>query len=259
MVKYTYLDVWIQNSVAHVVLNNSGEHNVFNSEMAQELGACARELQDRDDIKVIVLGTKGKNFSIGLSPDIAEDYRDESYAAITIATHAIEEWSRLPYPIVAAIKGICSSLALSLACVADLRYAAANAVFSVPEATWGLVPGGGITQRLPRLIGKGPALSLLLGGEILQSSQALQLGLVTKVTDEDLVWIEACQKAKQLANMSTLSMQYTKECLLKGSELSLEQALRLELDIYMLLQTSQDRMEGVHAFLEKRSPQFIGE
>ncbi|GHH96778.1 enoyl-CoA hydratase/isomerase family protein [Neobacillus kokaensis] len=258
--KYRYLDVWVDDSIAHVLLNNPENHNQFNPELAQELLSIARDLQEKDNIKVIVLGGHGKSFSIGLHPpDGVENSFDESYSALSLACAAIEEWARLPVPIIAAIKGYCASLGLSLACIADIRYASENALFSVPESSWGLVPAGGITQRLPRIIGKGPAMSMLLGGDVIQASEALKLGLTTKLTEDDLVLSEACNKARQLVNMSSLSMQYTKECLLKGSELPLEQALRLELDVYMLLQTSQDRMEGVQAFLEKRTPNFIGE
>ncbi|MCH6267272.1 enoyl-CoA hydratase/isomerase family protein [Neobacillus citreus] len=258
--KYRFLDVWVDDCIAHVLLNNPENHNQFNPEMAQELLSLARDVQERDDIKVIVLGARGKCFSSGLpAPDDAEDFSDEAYSALTLACAALEEWARLPVPIIAAIKGYCASLGLSLACIADIRYATENAVFSVPESTWGRVPAGGITQRLPRLIGKGPAMSMLLGGDVVQAHQAFHLGLVNKLIEDDLLWVEACNKAKQLVNMSTLSLQYTKECLLRGSELPLEQALRLELDIYMLLQTSQDRMEGVRSFLEKRTPNFIGE
>lgn len=259
--KYHCLEVLIENQVAHVILNNPENQNQFDSLMSQELMSVARNLLEKDDIKVIVLGARGANFSLGLKllSETIDSEEDMEYASVTLASAAIEEWSRLPYPIIAAIDGHCSSLGLSLACVADIRYASDNALFSIPEATWGVVPAGGITQRLPRLIGKGPAMSMLLGGKPIQAREAHALGLVTRLSTDDSVWGEACEEGRRLANMSTLSMQYTKECLLRGSELPLEQALRLELDMYMLLQTSEDRMEGVNSFLEKRPAQFKGE
>ncbi|MFJ7747868.1 enoyl-CoA hydratase/isomerase family protein [Peribacillus sp. NPDC097295] len=258
--KYHYLKVWIEDHIVYVILNDAERQNQFNSQLSQELKSIAREIIEMNDIKVIVLGSSGSDFSIGLeAPFETVVPENESYGTVTLASAAIEEWSRLPYPIIAALDGQCSSLGLSLACVADIRYASDNAFFSVPEVTWGCVPAGGITQRLPRLIGKGPAMSMLLGGERIEASQALTLGLVNKVISSASLWEETCNEAKRLAKLSTLSMQFTKECLLRGSELPLEQALRLELDIYMLLQTSHDRMEGVQAFLEKRPLQFKGE
>ncbi|ARJ37871.1 enoyl-CoA hydratase/isomerase family protein [Sporosarcina sp. P21c] len=256
--KYCIIDVSIENEVAQVLLNNGENGNVLNAEMAQELAAIATELSHREDIKVVVLGARGKSFSCW-NPQIENPtIEDDLYATIALSNNAIEQWARIPHPVIVAIEGECSSLGLSLACVADVRYASDTAFFSVPESKHGLIPTGGITQRLPRIIGKGPAMSMLLGGEVIQSSEAKQLGLINKIVDKQSVWEAACQEAQELAKLSSLSMQYTKECLLRGSELSFEQALRLELDIYMLLSTSEDRMEGVQAFLEKRPAQFTG-
>ena len=255
--KYNYLLVEIDEDIAYVSLNHTSANNELETGMAKELLVLAKELSMNENIKIIVLGARGENFSIGVPRSESGEF-DEEYSPIALAGSVIEEWARLPYPILAAVNGRCESLGFSLACIADIRYAGENAVFSVPEATWGVVPAGGITHRLPRLIGKGPAMMMLLGAEPISADRALELGLVVKVTDEESLWDEVCNEAKRLASLSTLSMQYTKECLIRGSELPLEQALRLELDVYMLLQTSEDRMEGVNAFLQKRSPQFIG-
>ncbi|SEN04149.1 enoyl-CoA hydratase/3-hydroxypropionyl-coenzyme A dehydratase [Mesobacillus persicus] len=254
--KYRFLEVWAEESIVHVMLNQPANQNTLNAEMAKDLSCLARDLQELDDIKAIVLGGRGADFSIGLNPVFQQELEDETYHAAKIAADAIEEWGKLPFPIVAAIHGRCESLGMSLACVADLRIASEDVSFRVPESSWGVVPAGGITQRLPRLIGKGPALSMLLGGERMQASEAFQRGFVTKVARLEEVWATACELGKNLARMSSISTQYTKECVVKGSEMPFEQALRLELDLYMLLQTNGDRMEGVQAFLEKRTPQF---
>lgn len=257
--KYNCLEVWFEEQVAHVQLNTPENQNHLDAEMAQELLSAARELMEKDDIKVILLGGRGSDFSCGVFPgENAGELEYDGYETINLVSTAIEEWARLPYPIIAVLHGQCRSLGLSLACIADLRYAANDTVFSVPEANWGLVPAGGITQRLPRLIGKGPAMTVLLGGESVQADRAFELGLANRLSNENDVWTEACREGRRLANMSTLSTQFTKETLLKGSEMPFDQALRLELDIYMLLQTSGDRMEGINAFLEKRTPQFKG-
>lgn len=256
--KFSKLEAWVDRHIAYVRLNDPENGNLFTPRLSQELLAVAEYISEADNIKVIVLGACGSDFSLGLYSSRSEE-TNEQYAAVRLACDAIERWARLPQPIIAVLHGQCISLGISLACVADIRYAARNTYFSVPEAGRGLVPAGGITQRLPRLIGRGPAMMMLLGGESLNASQALELGLVSKVTENDSAWTEALKEAERLATLSTLSLQYTKECLLRGSELSLEQALRLELDVYMLLQTSHDRMEGVRAFLEKRQPRFIGE
>lgn len=256
--KYNNLLLDIEDGIAYVSLNNVPASNELDAALARELLEAAKELTMNETVKMVVLGAQGPDFSVGSAPS-KERTGNEEYESIAIVCSAIEEWARLPYPILAAVNGRCTSLGFSLACIADIRYAEPNTIFSSPEASWGVVPAGGITHRLPRLIGKGPAMAALLGGEPLPAGRALEIGLVEKVMDVDSLWKEVCEEAKRFAELSALSMQYTKECLIRGSELPFDQALRLELDVYMLLQTSEDRMEGVNAFLQKRPPQFIGQ
>lgn len=259
LMKYHYLEVWYEKQIAFVRLDNAEQDNIFLPELSQELLYVANELINQENIKVVVLGANGSHFSLGLTRAfLQDDYGEESYSSIALASSAIEQWSKIPYPVIVAINGDCGSLGVSLACVGDIRYASSDSTFFVPEIMWGLVPAGGVTQRLPKLIGKGPAMNMLIGGDVMNAEEAMELGLINKKVDNALLWEKACLQANLLAEMSTLSMQYTKECVLKGSELTFEQALRLELDVYMLLQTSEDRLEGVQAFLEKRSPQFKG-
>lgn len=255
--KFYDLDVKIEDKIAYVSFNRPETNNSFNLNLAQELLYLANEFIENDGVEVIVLGAKGDNFSHGLS-ELNNPLDEDMKHTINLANDAIEAWAKIPFPIITSIQGECNSLALSLACVADIRYAQSNATFSVPEVSNGLVPGGGITQRLPRLIGKGPSMSMLLSSDIISAQTGFEWGLLNKIVDEDKVWEVACSKARELVEMSTLSMQYTKECILRGSELPFEDGLRLELNMYMLLQTGFDRMEGVNAYLEKRTPHFKG-
>lgn len=253
---YNLLDYKVEDGIATVTLRHEETMNAFTAEMAQELNSVATDLMTRRDVKVVLVDSSLSNFSIGMPDEEASEY---TYQTIQFVTEAIRKWTLLPYPIMMAIQGHCNSLAFSFATIADIRICASNAIFSMPEITRGLVPAGGITQRLPRLIGKGPAMMILLGSQIVSADEALQLGLTTKVVEPQQLAEVALTEARQLSHLSTLSLQYTKECLLRGSELSFQQGLRLELDVYMTLQTSQDRMEGVEAFLQKRTPNFVGE
>lgn len=254
--KYYYLDVTIKDDIAYVLLNNVEEQNRIQVDFAQELLYVAREFVEKNEAKMIVLGATGDHFCKGLVESNVND--SDISKAVSIISNAIEEWARIPHPIIAGIQGECNSLGLSLACIADIRFATSDTTFTIPEVSKGLLPTGGITQRLPRLIGKGPAMGMLLGGDAVNGNEALELGLVNQIHPDYSLWKKTCEYAQELVEMSTLSMQYTKESLLRGSELPLEQALRFEVDLYMLLQTGSDRMEGIQAFLEKRPANFSG-
>jgi enoyl-CoA hydratase/carnithine racemase len=250
------LAIEIADKIAYVKMTRS--HNEWNTLFIQELREAAQMLYDADDVQVVVIGSTGEHFSIGmlLEATVYEPIADE-YKTVQLATKAIESWAKLPYPIIAAIQGECSSFGFSLAAIADIRFVSPNARFSSPEARWGVVPAGGLTQRLPRIIGKGPAMAVLLGGEILTAEQSVEVGLANSVVTD--AWTEACRQAEKFSNYSPLALQYTKECILRGSELPFDQGLRQELDLYMVLQTSEDRMEGINAFIEKRAPIYKGE
>ncbi|MEK5331439.1 enoyl-CoA hydratase/isomerase family protein [Lysinibacillus sp. FSL W8-0992] len=257
---YQFINIAKQQGVAYIQLIDSKTQNEWHAPFIQELRDVAIYLRDATDIKVVVVGSSADEFSIGSRlPAIVEEDVPQQYQTVCLATEALELWAKLPYPIIMAIHGQCTSLAFSFACIADIRIIAEDVQLAVPELAYGLVPAGGITQRLPRLIGKGAAMNVLLGQSTVTAEEAMALGLATiQVTREEL-WQSACAEGLRLSELSTLSLQYTKECLYRGSELPFEQGLRLELDVYLLLQTSRDRMEGVQAFLEKRKPYFIGE
>jgi len=148
-------------------------------------------------------------------------------------------------------------LELALAC--DIRIAAEGAKFCLPHTSYGLIPSGGGTQRLPRLVGKGKALEMVLTAEPVDAEEAFRIGLVNKVVPSEKVLSEAEEVAKGITTKGPIALRYAKEAVNKGLDLTLEQGLRLEADLYFLIQTTADRMEGIRAFLEKRPPQFRGE
>lgn len=254
--KFHHLHVEIDHGIAYVLLDQPEEDNQFNIELAQELLYIGNYFIESDHLKAIVVGHKGAHFSRGLLNERGDVVVDGDI--VSVVSEAIEIWSRISFPIIMAISGHCHSVALSLATIADIRLAQDNVQFKVPEAIQGYLPIGGITQRLPRIIGKGPTMPILLRGKAMYAEEALNYGLINKVVHDETVWKQACEQAEQLAAMSSISMQYTKECILRGRDLPFEQALRLEIDMYMVLQSGEDRMEGVNAFLEKRDPIFEG-
>jgi len=166
--------------------------------------------------------------------------------------------ARLPIPTICAINGDCFSAGLEVALACDLRIAAGGARFGFPEIAQGLIPRGGGTQRLPRAVGRSWAAWLLLTGETIDAQKALAIGLVNRVVPAAALEDEANALAKRIAGQAPLAVRFAKEAALAALEMPLEQGLRYELDLAVLLQTTEDRAEGVQAFLEKRPPRFEG-
>jgi enoyl-CoA hydratase/carnithine racemase len=161
-------------------------------------------------------------------------------------------------PVIAAINGDALGQGLELALGCDIRISAETAHFGLPQVAQGLIPMDGGSQRLPRLIGQARALELLLTAKTIDAREALDLGLVDKVVPQDRLRPEVEALATRLAAKSPIALRYAKEAVIKGMDLTLDQGLRLEADLYFLLHTTRDRSEGVRAFLEKRQARFKG-
>jgi len=146
---------------------------------------------------------------------------------------------------------------LALAC--DIRIAGEDSQLGLTEVNLAIIPGGGGTQRLPRLVGRGKALEMILTGARVDAREALRIGLVERVVPTAEVHTSAQALAKMLAERAPVAMRYAKEAVVKGLGMSLEDGLRLENDLSTLLRTTEDRLEGAKAFLEKRKPRFTGQ
>jgi enoyl-CoA hydratase len=166
---------------------------------------------------------------------------------------------RCPQPIVAAIRGFALGGGLELALACDIRIAGDDAQLGLTEVNLAIIPGGGGTQRLPRLVGRGKALEMILTGARLPAAEALRIGLVERVVPAAEVLSSAQALARSLADKAPVALRYAKEAVVKGLELSLADGLRLEGDLSTLLRTTEDRVEGAKAFLEKRKPQWKGQ
>ena len=164
----------------------------------------------------------------------------------------------LPRPVVCAVQGEALSAGLEMALACDIRIAAEDARLGLPETALGLLPMGGGTQRLARLVGRGRALEMVLTGEPVDAQEALRVGLVSAVVPRDRLAAEAEAVAARIAERGPVAVRYAKEAISRGLDMTLEQALRYETDLTVILQTTEDRAEGVRAFLEKREPRFKG-
>ena len=147
---------------------------------------------------------------------------------------------------------------LELALICDIRIASHKAQLGFPQVGVGLIPTDGGTQRLPRIVGKAKALELILTAETISAEEALEIGLVNKVATGENLASEVEAMAKTIAGKGPIALRFAKEAVNKGLNLTLEQGLHLEADLYFILHTTADRTEGIKAFLQKRPPQFKG-
>ena len=172
---------------------------------------------------------------------------------------ASEAIAAINQPTIAAINGDAIGEGLEIALSCDLRIASRQSPVRIASDNERRIPVNGGTQRLPRIVGKGKALEMVLTGEIIDARTAFEVGLVNKVVDHDNLPSEVETIAKNIAGKAPWALQYVKEAVNKGLDLTLEQGLRLEADLYFLLHTTSDRTEGITSFLQKRTPKYKGE
>jgi enoyl-CoA hydratase/carnithine racemase len=247
--------------VAIVTLNRPEFINAFDDSIRRGLPPALAELERDPAIAAIVLtGAGERGFCVGA--DIKEQRAVGSPAEERRRLQElawIESLDRVSKPVIAAIHGFCLGGGAELALACDIRVAARDSQFGLPETALGLIPGGGGTQRLPRLIGLGRALDLLLTGDRIGAEEAFRVGLVTRLAPsrQDAL-AEALRLAEHIADRPPLATAYAKEAAKSGLDLDLAAGLTLEKTLFALLTSTADRVEAAAAFREKRPPRFAG-
>ncbi|MCK4274354.1 MAG: enoyl-CoA hydratase/isomerase family protein [Dehalococcoidales bacterium] len=237
-----------KSHVAHVTLNRPDAGNTVNQQLAQELEEVCNRINQDDDVYVVTLTGAGDTFCSGGEVE-SEDAPCRPAASI----------ASIDRPVIAAINGDALEEGLEIALSCDIRLASDKARFGLPQVVRGRIPMDGGTQRLPRIVGRGKALELLLTGDIMSADEALEIGLVSQVVPPEALAEETGKLAETVAAKGPIALRYLKEAVNKGLDMTLEQGLRLEADLYFLLHTTADRTEGIQAFLKKRPPKFKGE
>jgi enoyl-CoA hydratase len=238
---YSTIIYTVRDHVATITLNRPQAGNRLNLEMAQELDEVCRLINQDDAIYVVILtGAGDKAFCKGSQPE------KSAYKAAS-AVAAVEK------PVIAAVNGDALGPGLELALGCDIRLASANARFGFPGVAKGLIPNDGGSQRLPRIVGRGKALELLLTAETITAREALEIGLVSKMVPLKELIPEAEALAQTIAAKGPIALKFIKEAVNKGLDLTLEQGLRLEGDLYFLLHTTQDRTEGIKERLNSKA------
>jgi len=244
----------VRDHVATITLASSG----LDRPASEALAAVAATIaESTGDVYAVVIRASGADFCGGWSAAALAEVESPGSTLPSLAV-GIEALAAIPQPVVAAIHGRAHSAGLELALACDIRIAAQDASFALPDVALGAVPRGGGTQRLPRAVGRAHALRLALLGEPIDAAEARRIGLVSAVVPLAELEAAAAAQAAVIASRGPLATRLVKEAIHRGMDLSLPQALRYELDLTVIAQTTADRAEGVRAFIERRPPQFRG-
>ncbi len=248
----------VEGPMALITINRPEKHNAISLDTLEELHRAVRQAAGDDDVRVITItGAGGRSFASGsdLSEVLNRDFRK---ALEPIVQGLADQLERTPKPTIAAIDGICMGGGLEVALGCDLRIATPRSRFATPEGKLGIIPGGGATARLPRLVGPGWAMEMMLMGEPIDAEQALSIGLVTRLVTPEELLREARRMADHLAGFAPFVPRTMKAMVQFGMDASLASAQMLEKYAQGALVQTEDKQEGITAFLEKRKPEFKG-
>jgi enoyl-CoA hydratase len=255
---YTNIRFEVEDGVAVVTIDRPTALNALNSATLKELASAVDKIAKDKKIRAAVLtGGGAKAFVAGA--DISEMVNFNPLKATAFATlgqGVLSAIENCPKPIIAAVNGFALGGGTEIAMACDFIYAAANAKFGQPEIKLGIIPGFGGTQRLPRLVGKAMAKELVVTGDMIDANEALRIGLVNKVLPLEELLNAAKATAKKIAGYSQCAVQAALDCINKGPDVDLPDALYLERQAFAILCSTKDQKEGMKAFLAKRPPQF---
>ena len=249
-----------RESIAYVTVNRPKVLNALNAATMEELRSAFHEIKNDDGVRVVILtGAGEKAFIAGADiaelaqqdPILGKEYTQRGQSVLNLIEN-------LRKPVIACINGFALGGGCEIAMACTMRLASKTAKLGQPEVKLGIIPGYGGTQRLPRLIGKGRAMQMVLTGEMITAEEAYRLGLVNEVTEAADLLPRAQQLAAKIIANAPLAVQYALEAINKGMETSLSHGLYLEATLFGVCCATQDKKEGTAAFLEKRPAQFTG-
>ncbi len=259
MPNYNTITVEKRDKVAVLTINRPDKLNALNRAVHTDGVAALDELRKDNGIRVLVItGAGAKSFVAGA--DITEF---EGQTAVTQRDVFHERTffnsiDAFPKPVIAMVNGFCLGGGNELAMACDIRIASENALFSQPEINLGIMCGGGGTQRLTRLIGEGRAMEMVLTGDMINAQTAYEFGLVNHVYPVDQLEEKTMELAAKIAEKAPIALQLSKEAVKFASRSNLDEGLRREVDLFAICFSTEDKKEGVSAFLEKRKPVFKG-
>jgi len=248
------------NGIARVIINRPKVLNALNTPTWADLRTVFENARDDDRVRGIILtGAGDKAFIAGADiSELAQAGAFQAEESSRFGQAVLELIENLGKPVVAAINGFALGAGCETAMACTIRIAVENAKFGQPEVKLGLLPGGGGTQRLPRLVGKGRALQLILSGEMIDAQEAYRIGLVNEVVSAANLMARAETILKQISANAPIAIKFALEATNKGLNTSQNEGFALEASYFGICAATDDKKEGTSAFLEKRVPQFHG-
>ena len=248
------------NGIARVIINRPKVLNALNTPTWADLRTVFENARDDDRVRGIILtGAGDKAFIAGADiSELAQAGAFQAEESSRFGQAVLELIENLGKPVVAAINGFALGAGCETAMACTIRIAVENAKFGQPEVKLGLLPGGGGTQRLPRLVGKGRALQLILSGEMIDAREAYRIGLVNEVVSAANLMARAETILKQISANAPIAIKFALEATNKGLNTSQNEGFALEASYFGICAATDDKKEGTSAFLEKRVPQFHG-
>lgn len=259
MADYETILIEKRGSVAVLTINRPDKLNALNSKVHVEAVAALEELRLDAAVRVLIItGAGEKSFVAGADIGEFEGKTPAAQRAMFLEKTLFNSLDTFPKPVIAMINGFCLGGGCELALACDLRYAGERARFGQPEINLGIIPGGGGTQRLTNLIGEGKAMEMILTGDMIDAPTALSLGLVNDVYSSAELREKTFAVAEKIAEKSPVALQMAKEAVKLAARSNLDEGLRREVDLFAICFSTEDKQEGVAAFLEKRKPIFKG-
>lgn len=248
-----------RGNVAVLTINRPDKLNALGYKVHQEGVAALEELRKDEEVRVLVItGAGEKSFIAGADISEFAGKTPVSQRAIFQEKTLFNSIDEFPKPVIAMVNGFCLGGGCEVALACDLRIAGEKARFGQPEINLGIIPGGGGTQRLTRLIGEGKSMEMILTGDMIDAQTALNLGLVNHVYSAEELETKTMELANKIAEKSPIALQLAKEAVKLAAKSNLDEGLKREVDLFAICFSSQDKEEGVAAFLEKRKPVFTG-
>ena len=249
----------IDGHVATVTINRPDKLNALNADVRSQFVMAFDALRVNDEVRVVIVtGAGAKAFVAGADIAEFEGRSPVDQFRVMKSFGIVDIVDAFPKPVIAAINGFCLGGGCELAMGCDIRIASDKARLGQPEVNLGILPGAGGSQRLPRLVGLGTAYKMLFSGEMVRADEALRIGLVDEVVPADQLTDRVRELAAMIASKSPVALQLIKEAVRAAVRMPLDEGLRLETTLFGLAFSSEDKVEGVAAFLAKREPTFTG-